>query len=179
MEKSAFPKMFPPPQKPAGAAAPPDVDCKDAEVQFKLGLKFAGGMGAAQDYALAAEWYRKAAEQNHFLAQFNLGMMYAHGQGVRRDTVQSRLWLDKAAQQGDAGAQFHLGNHCHRASFSQAAADAAESRIEAYKWYRLAAAQGYQGSEMAHATLTLNMTRADVVAGNQRIAAFEPAKPVR
>ena len=29
---------------------------------------------------------------------------------------------------------------------------------------------------MAHATLTLNMTRADVVAGNQRVAAFEPKK---
>jgi TPR repeat protein len=123
------------------------------------------------------EWYRKAAEQNHFLAQFNLGIMYAHGQGVTRDAVQSRMWLGKAAQQGDAGAQFHLGNNCHRASFRQVPADASESRIEAYKWYRLAAAQGYQGSEMAHATLTLNMTRADVAAGNQRFAAFEMEKP--
>jgi hypothetical protein len=56
-------------------------------------------------------------------------------------------------------------------------ADASESRIEAYKWYRLAAAQGYQGSERAHATLTFNMTRADVAAGNQRVAAFEIGKP--
>jgi hypothetical protein len=30
---------------------------------------------------------------------------------------------------------------------------------------------------MAHATLTLNMTRADVVAGNQRVAAFEIEQP--
>jgi len=149
----------------------------DAEMQFKLGLKCAGGQGAAQDYPQAAAWYRKAAEQNHSLAQLNLGMMYAHGQGVARDSLQSRMWLGKAAQQGDAGAQFHLGNNCHRASFSQSAPDASESRIEAYKWYRLAAAQGYQDSEMAHATLTLNMTRADVVAGNQRIAAFEVGKP--
>jgi TPR repeat protein len=176
MEKSAFPKMFSPPQKPDAAPAPSNADCVDAEVQFKLGLKFAASTGAGQDYKQAAEWYRKAAAQNHFLAQFNLGMMYAHGQGVARDSVQSRVWLDKAAQQGDAGAQFHLGNNCHRASFSQTAADACESRIEAYKWFRLAAAQGYEGSEAAHATLTLNMTRADVAAGNQRIAAFKLAK---
>ncbi len=170
--------MFSLPQKPPGATIPPDVDFENAEVQFKQGLKFAGGKGATQgDYAQAVEWYRKAAAQNHFLAQFNLAMMYAHGQGVRQDAVQSRMWLDKAARQGDAGAQFHLGDNCHRASFSQSAPDASESRIEAYKWYRLAAAQGYQGSEMAHATLTLNMTRADVVAGNQRVAAFEIGKP--
>jgi uncharacterized protein len=104
-------------------------------------------------------------------------MMYAHGQGVARDAVQSRMWLGKAAHQGDAGAQFQLGNNCHRTSFRQMPADAVESRIEAYKWYRLAAAQGYQGSEMAHATLTLNMTREDVAAGNRRFAAFEVGKP--
>jgi TPR repeat protein len=181
MDKSAFRKpfrkLFSSPQKPALETAPPRADYKDAEVQYHLGLKFASGEGAALDYAQAVEWYRKAAEQNHFLAQCNLGMMYAHGQGVTRDPVQSRMWLGKAAQQGDAGAQFHLGNNCHRASFRQMPADAAESRIEAYKWYRLAAAQGYQGSEMAHATLTFNMTREDVAAGNQRVAAFEMEKP--
>jgi len=155
----------------------PKADYEDMEVQFSMGLKFASGQGAGLDYARAVEWYRKAAEQNHSLAQLNLGMMYAHGQGVARDAVQSRLWLDRAAQQGDAGAQFHLGDHCQRASFRQAPADASESRIEAYKWYRLAAAQGYQGSEMAHATLTLNMTRADVAAGNRRVDAFEMEKP--
>jgi TPR repeat protein len=177
MDKSSPPKMFSPPQKHAGATVPPKADGEDAEVQFHLGLKFASGTGAGLDYAQAAECYRKAAEQNHFLAQFNLGMMYAYGQGVARDAVQSRMWLDKAAQQGDAGAQFHLGDNCHRASFRQLPADASESRIEAYKWYRLAAAQGYQGSERAHATLTFNMTRADVAAGNQRVAAFEIGKP--
>lgn len=160
------------PEKPVTAATPTNTTCVDAETQYHLGLKFAGGGGTAPDYAQAVEWYRKAADQNHSLAQFNLGVMYAHGQGVRRDAAQSRLWYDKAAQQGDAGAQFNLGNSYHHGSFSQAPAEAAESRIEAYKWYRLAAAQGYQGSETAYATLTLNMTRAEVADGNQRTAAF-------
>ena len=177
MDKSPQHKMFSPSQKPALEMARPKADYEDAEVQFGMGLKFASGKGAALDYVQAAEWYRKAAEQEHSLAQFNLGMIFAKGQGVPPDAVQSRLWLGKAAQQGDAGAQFHLGDNCQRASFRQKPEDASESRIEAYKWYRLAAAQGYHGSEMAYATLTLNMTRADVAAGNQRAAAFEIGKP--
>ena len=176
MDKSWHRKMFSSSQKPVLAMAPPNADYENAEVQFIMGLKFASGKGAGLDYVQAVEWYRKAAEQNHFLAQFNLGMMYAHGQGVARDAVQSRMWLGKAAQQGDAGAQFHLGDNYHRASFRQVPEDASESRIEAYKWYRLAGAQGYQGSEMAHATLTINMTRADVAAGIQRVAAFKMGK---
>jgi TPR repeat protein len=177
MDKPSLRKMFSSPPKPALEMAPPQGDHEDAEVQFHLGLKYANGQGKTQDYAQAAEWYRKAADQNHFLAQFNLGMMYAYGQGVARDAVQSRLWLDKAAQQGDAGAQFHLGDNCHRASFRQSPADASESRIEAYKWYRLAATQGYQGSDAAFSALTFNMTREDVAVGNQRVAAFAVGKP--
>ena len=171
MEKPWHRKIFSRPQPPA--PAPARADSEDAEVQFNLGLKCAGGTGAAQDYVRAAEWYRKAAAQSHALAQFNLGVMYARGQGVTADAAQSVIWFGKAAQQGDAGAQYHLGVRCQRASFDQPPADAAESRIEAYKWYRLAAAQGYQGSSAACATLTFTMTHADVTAGDGRVTAFE------
>jgi TPR repeat protein len=91
---------------------------------------------------------------------------------VARDSVQSTLWFDKAAQQGDAGAQYNLGKACHRASLNGSPERAHESRIEAYKWYHLAAAQGYTGSHSAVASLNLHMTREDVAAGDQRVAAF-------
>lgn len=155
----------------------PKPDYRDAEMQFNLGLKFAADQGAAQDYRQAADWYHKAAEQNHSLAQFNLGVMYARGQGVARDAAQSAMWFGRAARLGDAGAQHRLGDHCQHASFEQAPAEALESRIEAYKWYRLAAAQGYKDSEKAWTTLIINMTRADVAAGNERVAAFAIGKP--
>jgi len=176
MEKSSNEKTFSPPPVSDPAMASPGTDYGDAEVQFNLGLKFATDKGAAQDYRQAAEWYHKAAEQNHSLAQFNLGVMYAQGQGVTRDAAQSAAWFGKAAKQGDAGAQFHLGDNCQRASFKQAPAEASESRIEAYKWYRLAAAQGYKDSEKAWSYLTLNMTREDVAVGNRRVAAFAIGK---
>lgn len=177
MEKSWYRKMFSHPQNPEPEPIPPRADYGDAEVQFNMGLKFANGEGATRNYAQAAEWYHKAAEQCHSLAQFNLGMMYAHGQGVIRDTTQSVMWFGRAARQGDAGAQFILGESCHRASLQGARKDAPESRIEAYKWYRLAAAQGYLDSETAYNTLTLSMTREDVADGNRRAAEFRVEKP--
>jgi TPR repeat protein len=48
-----------------------------------------------------------------------------------------------------------------------------ESKIEAYKWLHLAAAQGFQGSEAACETVALVMTREEVADGNRRAAAFE------
>jgi TPR repeat protein len=177
MDKSWFQKLFSRPQNPDVEVAPATTDYGDAEVQFSMGLKFANGEGAAQDFAQAAEWYRKAADQSHSLAQFNLGMMYAQGQGLARDGDASMTWFVKAAQQGDAGAQFNVGRNRHRASFQEGPREACESRIEAYKWYHLAAAQGYLGSDAAFTTLTLGMTREDVAAGDQRVAAFAAEKP--
>ena len=179
MEKSWYRKMFSRPQKPAPESTLPNANYRDADVQFNMGLKFANGKGATRDYAQAAEWYLKAADQSHSLAQFNLGMMYAQGQGVPRDAAQSAVWFGRAARQGDAGAQFNLGETCHRASLQGERKDAPESRIEAYKWYRLAAAQGYKDSEQAYLTLTVNMTREDVVVGNRRVAEFKVEKPER
>jgi TPR repeat protein len=188
--------MFSRPQKPAGETAETtettDADETaegaettetragqgDAEAQFSLGVRFARE-GAARDYAQAAHWYLKAADQSHPLAQFNLAVMYGAGQGVPRDEANSRLWLQRAANLGDAGAQFNLGMKLHRASLEGLPALAPESRIQAYKWLRLAAAQGYRGSEAASVFVVLGMTREDVVDASRRVAAFVPGQPNR
>ncbi len=151
---------------------PHNLDYSDADVQFSQGVKFASGAGVAQDYPQAADWYRKAAAQNHGLAQFNLGTMYAHGQGVVRDDAQSLVWFGRAANLGDAGGQYKMGRSCERASLDGLPAGAPEARIEAYKWFQLSAAQGYKKSEGAYAPLTFKMTRADVAEANQRVANF-------
>jgi TPR repeat protein len=81
----------------------------DAEAQNRLGLLYAKGQGAPQNYHEAAKWYRKAAGQGFADAQYNLGVMYANGQGVPQDDAESARWYRKAADQGDAGAQYNLG----------------------------------------------------------------------
>src|ERR1051326_424148 len=77
----------------------------DSEAQFELGAEFANG-GNKSDYAEAAQWYLKAAEQSHARAQFNLGIMYLKGLGVPRDKRLSQMWMRRAAELGDAGAQY-------------------------------------------------------------------------
>jgi len=173
MDKLFFRRWFSRPQKPAAETIETRAGHGDAEAQFNLGLQFARA-GAAQDYAQAAHWYRQAADQSHSLAQFNLGIMYGAGQGVPRDEATSFGWMQKAADQGDAGAQYHLGMKLHRASVDGLPEAASESRIQAYKWLQLAAAQGYRGSEAACAFVVLSMTWEDVADGGRRIGAFVP-----
>jgi uncharacterized protein len=87
-----------------------------------------------QDYAQAALWYRKAAEQGDTVAQTNLGNLYYDGPGVLRDYAQAVLWYRKAAEQGDADAQDSLGDlYLHGQGVPR-------DYAEAYFWYDLAAA---------------------------------------
>jgi TPR repeat protein len=152
------------------------ADHGDAEAQFRLGLKFASGGPAGLDYAQAAHWYLMAASQNHALAQFNLGLMFASGQGVDQDEAKGLLWMQKAAQQGDAGAQHHLGMRHRRASFEGLLKDKLESNLEAYKWFRLAALQGYRASGTARDDIAIGLTRAQVDEGNTRADACKPSR---
>jgi hypothetical protein len=169
-------KLF---KRPAGAGlenTQSKADHGDAEAQFSLGLKFASGGPAWLDYDKAAHWYLLAANQNHALAQFNLGLMFAGGQGVARDEAQALMWIQKAAQQGDAGAQHHLGLRHRRASFEGLPKDRLESNMEAYKWFCLAAAQGYRASAGAREDIAIGFTRAQVDEGNNRADACIPAR---
>jgi TPR repeat protein len=152
------------------------AEAGDADAQFGLGLKFGNSAGASLDFARAAQWYRKAADQDHALAQFNLGIMYAKGQGVPVDDAEAIRWIQRAAELGDAGAQFNLGMRCHRISVGRGP-NTIESRIEAYKWYQLAAAQGYLDSETACEGMSLAMTHDEIAEGKHRAAQFTVSHP--
>src|SRR5438552_13377069 len=158
-------------------AARAKADQGDADAQFALGVNYGSAEGNLQDLVQAAQWYRKAADQNHSLAQFNLGLMYTKGEGVPQDEAAAVSWMRKAADQGDAGAQFNLGMRYHRASVWGLQLDSLESKVEAYKWLQLAAAQGYKGSAEACERMTLGMTIEEVAKGSQGVAAFVAGKP--
>ena len=51
-----------------------------------LGVLYADGLGVPRDYALAAAWYRKAADAGDTIAMANLGSMYIQGLVCRRIT---------------------------------------------------------------------------------------------
>jgi TPR repeat protein len=158
------------PQQPATTAT--KADCGDAEAQFSLGQEFEQAEGIPANHVEAAACYRRAASRNHASAQFNLGIMLSEGRGAARDDDEARHWILQAAQQGHAAAQHNLGVRCRRASFNGCTKDAAESNLEAYMWFWLASAQGYQGSAGELENLTLRMTHEEVLEGEQRVAKF-------
>jgi TPR repeat protein len=50
-----------------------------------------------QNTAVAANWYRSAADQGHAQAQNNLGVLYGSGRGVPQDMSQAYFWFTLAA----------------------------------------------------------------------------------
>jgi len=170
MDKPWFGRMFDRMKNQELESAQAKAEDGDAEAQFGLGLRFANC--ESLDYPQAAHWYLRAADQNHALAQFNLGIMFARGQGVDRDEAKAAMWIQRAARQGDAGAQHNLGLRHRRASFEGLPEDASEAKLESFKWFRLAAAQGYMGSNDASECVALGMTNEELIEGNNRAAAF-------
>ncbi|WP_033921326.1 SPOR domain-containing protein [Sphingomonas sp. 37zxx] len=77
----------------------------DADAQFNLGQAYKLGRGVPVDLAMAEEWYRKAALQNHAQAQDNYGLALFQN-GKRGEAVP---WLEKSAARGEARSQFVLG----------------------------------------------------------------------
>ena len=110
---------------------------RNANAQFTLASCYLTGDGVAKDINEAANWYRKAAEQNIAGAQFALGGFYQNGIGVPKNPREGFDWYRKAAEQGLADAQFHLGN-CYING------DGVTMNLnEAMQWFVKAAAQGY------------------------------------
>ncbi len=62
----------------------------------------------SQNYAEAAEWYRKAADEGNANAQYSLGHMYQFEQGVRQDSREAANWFQKAAERGNSAARKRL-----------------------------------------------------------------------
>ena len=144
----------------------------DAEAQFLRGMEFENGEGVDQDYTQAAEWYARAAEQNHSLAQYSLANLYVRGLGIKRDEAKASAWLSRAAKLGNAAAQYKLGVQQHVACRAGRINGTPERRIEAFKWVRLAAAQGYRDAQGACEFVALGMSQEEVAEGERRASDF-------
>jgi Sel1 repeat len=115
----------------------------DADAQLSQGTMLVQGKATPQDYAQAAQWYRKAALQGKSLAQYNLGVMYQQGHGVDKNDAQAIEWFRKAAAQGDAPAQYNLGVMTKKGNGIR------RDPAQAMEWFRKAALQGYAHAQAA------------------------------
>jgi holliday junction DNA helicase RuvB len=128
------------------------------DAQCNLGICYANGHGVVEDHSEGVKWWLKAAEQGHALAAFCLGSAYQHGAGVTKNESEAIKWFHKAATQGIAMAQDRLSGFYEKA----------QDYVEAYKWAKLAAVQGYKGAQKKREELALKMNAA-------QIEALEPA----
>jgi hypothetical protein len=93
------------------------------------------GEGVEKDYVMAAEWYKKAADQGSVLSQYKLSVLYTSGEGVEKNDVIAFSWCLCAAEQGYALAQYESGiNYLHGYGVDK-------SIITAARWFSKAADQ--------------------------------------
>ena len=87
----------------------------DVAAQVTVGESYASGTGVTQDYKMAAEWYRKAADKCDIAGELHLAALYRDGgKGFARDLVQAAEWYGKAAEQDHAEAQSALSRMHHK-----------------------------------------------------------------
>lgn len=79
--------------------------------KVETGLRYARGLGTAQDFLAASRWFREAAAEGSPDAQFNLGALHAAGalSGGTPDHAAALPWFEQAAAQGHVDAQYNLG----------------------------------------------------------------------
>jgi len=69
----------------------------DAEAQYKLAGYYQYGWASPANFALAREWYGRAARQGHPDAMLGLAVMDAQGQGAPVNNKSAFTWLTVAA----------------------------------------------------------------------------------
>jgi hypothetical protein len=105
----------------------------DAAAQFLVGHEYEKGDVVPRDFAQAAVWFRKAADQGNAQAQCSLGVLFQRqNAGMPEDDAQAAMWLRKAADQGLATAQYRLG-----LSYSQGKG-VPQDDAQAASWYQKA-----------------------------------------
>ena len=104
----------------------------DPRAQYVLGIMFLNYFVEPPRPDAAAEWIRKAAEQDFPDAQRELGRMYWTGDGVDQDFKEMTRWYGRAAEQGDVGAQLFLAD-----AYAYGYGVEPDS-VRAYMWYEIA-----------------------------------------
>lgn len=72
------------------------AEAGDPAAQYRLGFNYSEGIGVPQNYAEAAKWWGKAAEQEYSTAQLGLGFLLKEGRGVKQDLIEAYKWTHLA-----------------------------------------------------------------------------------
>ena len=82
----------------------------NADAQHDLAALYVVGQnGVKQDYARAAYWFDRAAQNGVANAAYNMGVLYHQGLGTKASLEQAVQWYSVAAEQGHPEAAYNLG----------------------------------------------------------------------
>lgn len=124
--------LFPPRAESFGSLLA-RAEAGDAEAQNEVGVRYEDGNGVERNDVLAAEWYRKSAEQECALGEYNLSTAYFYGRGVETNLVAAFEWMKKSADHDFPLAWYALG------TFYEEGTGVEKDGAEALRWYRKAA----------------------------------------
>ncbi|MEA2710538.1 MAG: uncharacterized protein QOF78_3139 [Phycisphaerales bacterium] len=111
------------------------------EDQYVVGAHYKSGIGVAQDYRKAVEWFKRAANADYPPAMFEYGVMRHYGLGCGQETFDAQHYLRKAADAGLPEAQFVYGSLLLHRGYGQS------DRAQAEKFLRQAAEARYVPAE--------------------------------
>ncbi len=123
----------------------------DPSAQFQVGTRLAQGKGNPQDFRLAAEWFKRSAQQGFAQSQYRLGTLFERGLGVKKDTARAQAWYRRAADQGNLKSMHNM---------AVLSANPTKGRAPDYataaQWFTKAADRGLSDSQFNLAVLYEN-----------------------
>lgn len=102
----------------------------------RLMFNYGRALDAAEDYAQALVWYRKAADAGSAAGMANIGRLYEDGTGVKKDIGEAVGWYRKSAVAGNSVGMNDLG------AMYESGIGVRKDVREAMGWYRKAADAG-------------------------------------
>lgn len=113
--------------------------------------------GRLMDGDVDLDALRKAAANGYASAQNYLAVMYSKGiGGVEKDEEQALAWHEKAAENQHEGSMFDLGKIYENGDGVK------KSAVEAYKWFSLSMAAGYDKALEARDAMAERMTEEEL-----------------
>ena len=85
---------------------------KAGEAGLSYGFSNLGGLyNMSEDYSIAMEYFRKAADMGNGEAMCQIGLLYDSGKGVAKNIDTANQWYLKAGEAGDSNGYLNLANN--------------------------------------------------------------------
>ncbi|MBM3569710.1 MAG: sel1 repeat family protein [Alphaproteobacteria bacterium] len=135
----------------------------EAERAFRRGEAYLKGAEVERDNRAAAEWFERAAAQDHPGALYQLGLMARRGQLGKPDVKRSVEYLKRAVQAGHGLAMARLGIDYLEGSGVE------KDPILAYALLKMAAARGVQAAATQQKRVAADLTPAQLAEAERAI----------